>query len=1218
LLLLLTLSLPFSEAGTRTLFHFVQRLAPLQVEHLDGSLASRLKLGRLAYISEKLRLELLDVSAQLDLECLLRSAFCFSELTVGTLDIDLVPLEEQGAVSDETSPETGDSGVMLVFPVRVESNRLIIARTSIRWRGGEWRQGSARLQVQLQDSEITVANAELASTELVLRSEGGTEPSATERIELPPVNLPFKLLVRSLSLSEPRWDFYGTALEHSRLSLAGKWLGSGLRLRELKATSGDLGTLSAAGEIDFDGDWPLRWSGQLEVNAEQSLPGFSDAPVAFELSGSPSTFAAHLASGGVREIQVRIESDLLDPQLPFATMLEIAAGQPLPLSELPGAPESLADLVLEFPWRVDASGTLERQHFAVEGLLSGPGYPHVALAATGERSGESFRLDKLSLFDPHGDNRLDAVGRMTLAEETVFSLSLETPGFNLPGLLPVAGRLQGGLAAELRHREGRWQVRLEEVALQGDINGLDASASGRLFLDQDWQLGDSDLAVSTVGADLRMVGAAGGDGLLELMIDDIGRWRPGSRGRVGLQGRINPALQLLELQGAFEDFEWGELAVERGRLAGTYAMEDNRFDLSMQAELLAAASAKLTGFSFSASGDRRQQTARLVSAGDIQGELVLSGTGWGRVWRGSLSPVRLETPHGAWETERSVALQWKAAAAQLEVESHCWGFDTASLCFEDLRLGASGGIDLVVSGDLANLGSLLPVDMEISGSTELFLNGSWEETGKLLFEGRSQTRSAAVTRHYGEGESATVSWDRGEGYLRFDGSEALVQWSAHRQGKRILDLDLQLPIAREQPLGGRVTVSKLQLEPLIAFFPALSKLQGELSGQFALAGTRDQPIATGELRLSSGAAALAGNPTRLEGLQLVVRLQGERAEVVGSGSLGGGEVRLNGELGLQPEWKLQLEIEGKRQNVLYPPATELLLSERLTLIAGSGLLSLTGVVTVHEGTLEPEELPEGSVAVSPHIVEVDYQGNVVRKQSPFDISLNVRVLVEDRFKVRTSVLVATLGGTLEIIQSPGQPLQLFGTMRIVDGYVSAYQQTLQVQVGTFSFTGRPDNPSVTVSGVRNISGSNVTVGIKLQGTYEALSIEVFSEPAMSDGEALSYLVRGRGLDSSAGEDGTALALSVASGALNRSALVSELNRIPGVNNVSFGSEGSEEDTAATVSGFIADRIYLSYGVGVYEPINVLIARLYLRTRLWLEAVSRLENSVDLYYAFDID
>ena len=159
---------------------------------------------------------------------------------------------------------------------------------------------------------------------------------------------------------------------------------------------------------------------------------------------------------------------------------------------------------------------------------------------------------------------------------------------------------------------------------------------------------------------------------------------------------------------------------------------------------------------------------------------------------------------------------------------------------------------------------------------------------------------------------------------------------------------------------------------------------------------------------------------------------------------------------------------------------------------------------------------------------------------------------------------------------------------------------------------------MNVRAQRNISGSNVIAGVQLVGTLDEMVLEVYSEPAMSQGEAMSYLVRGRGLDASSGEDGTALALSLASGVVNRSTLVSELNRIPGVNNVTFGADGSAEDTAAAVSGYLGNRVYLSYGVGLYEPINVLTARLYLRTRLWLEVVSSLENSIDLYYSFDID
>jgi len=97
-----------------------------------------------------------------------------------------------------------------------------------------------------------------------------------------------------------------------------------------------------------------------------------------------------------------------------------------------------------------------------------------------------------------------------------------------------------------------------------------------------------------------------------------------------------------------------------------------------------------------------------------------------------------------------------------------------------------------------------------------------------------------------------------------------------------------------------------------------------------------------------------------------------------------------------------------------------------------------------------------------------------------------------------------------------------------------------------------------------------------------------------------------------------MALSLAGGVVNQSTLVSSLNRVPGVNDIAFGADGSEEDTTANVSGYVGERIYLSYGLGIYQPITVLTARLYLRTRLWLEVVSELENSLDLYYSFDID
>ena len=98
--------------------------------------------------------------------------------------------------------------------------------------------------------------------------------------------------------------------------------------------------------------------------------------------------------------------------------------------------------------------------------------------------------------------------------------------------------------------------------------------------------------------------------------------------------------------------------------------------------------------------------------------------------------------------------------------------------------------------------------------------------------------------------------------------------------------------------------------------------------------------------------------------------------------------------------------------------------------------------------------------------------------------------------------------------------------------------------------------------------SRCYVGMAVQGTLDEPRLDVFSEPVMSQGNTMSYLIRGRGLDSGASRrhgDGAV----VGTGVINQSQLVSELNRIPGFSNIAFGAEGSADETAATVGVTLA-------------------------------------------------
>ena len=66
------------------------------------------------------------------------------------------------------------------------------------------------------------------------------------------------------------------------------------------------------------------------------------------------------------------------------------------------------------------------------------------------------------------------------------------------------------------------------------------------------------------------------------------------------------------------------------------------------------------------------------------------------------------------------------------------------------------------------------------------------------------------------------------------------------------------------------------------------------------------------------------------------------------------------------------------------------------------------------------------------------------------------------------------------------------------------------------------------------------------------------------------------------------------------------------------TESDGDVTQATISGYLGNRIYLKYGIGIEDPISELTVRMYLLNRLWLEVVSGIEQSSDIYYSFDIE
>ncbi len=1185
LLALAILSLAvFTEQGARTLLRAVERLSPVEIDYVSGTLGAGLQLQSLRYDTGAMRLELQDISAAASPDCLWRGAVCLHDLRVGSLHV--------------------------------------------RWSGGEWRQGALHADVRLQQSTLEVRAASIVEPQLLLRETGSADVDQGEPIALPAIAMPLHLVVNDLQLLQPAWEVYGARYTQDQISVQGQWQHSELQLDSLVIRKQGLGELSLQGQLAFAGNWPLE--ADVDVNLAQPLQYSDVLGTSFELSaaGDLSALAVQLRSASRVAVAAEAQLNVLDPALPFTATLTATSADTLALSAIDGVADRLQNLQLQqvelvFPLQLAARGTLQSQDFDLRGTATGLGYESLQVYLSGRHDQEKIRITDLSLLDAAGDNALRVNGEIQLSPKHSWSLELATTGLDIPPINEaMRGRLAGNLALAGEVEGERWQVRIDDVALQGRVNDMPATIRGFSGLDSEMRLAASNLNAELNGAQLSLQspGDEAGPGHLHVQVADIGRWQPGSSGRVGLDAEISPDREHIQLTGRLDNVQSSGVSLTHATLSGDYRPGTaHAFTLDTRVRDLVYGDVSIPEIQLSARGDEQQQSLTLVTAGEYQGEFAVTGTLQGEQWQGALAPTRLRTPMGDWVLPAAVALRGSRTGRQVTLAAHCWRHAHAQLCPGTWTLGASGDGSLAYDADLVLLAALLPADVTLVGNVNGQLNAQWAPHTTPRLSGSAQTGEVVITQHVSEDETATFRWEQADASLAYTSSGLRVDLGVQRDKRKVVALNLLLPPDRKQAIAGAVNIDRLQMAALKPFLPALSTLAGEISGDLSLAGTVDKPQGFGELQLSGGQLAVQGNPTQLENLEINLDVQGSAAQIRGTGLLGGGELQLRGEVRTEPALLVELAVEGSDHTILYPPSTQLQIAQSLQLTVQKNLLTLTGEVTVLNGQLKIEELPQGSVALSPYVIEVDADGRTLREELPFDVRMNVRVHIADRFTVSSSTLQATLGGELRVQQRPGQPLQLFGNLDTVSGEFRAYQARLQVKRGTLNFTGPPTNPTVDVRAERHISSGDVTVGVKVQGPLDdELELQIYSDPAMSQSNAMSYLIRGRGMDAGAGLDGTSAALSLASGVVNRSELVTELNRIPGLSQVEFGAQGSQADTAATVSGYLGERLYLSYGVGLYEPVNVLTARFYLRSRLWLEVISSLENSVDLYYSFDID
>ncbi|MDA8962158.1 translocation/assembly module TamB domain-containing protein [Congregibacter sp.] len=600
----------------------------------------------------------------------------------------------------------------------------------------------------------------------------------------------------------------------------------------------------------------------------------------------------------------------------------------------------------------------------------------------------------------------------------------------------------------------------------------------------------------------------------------------------------------------------------------------------------------------------------LNSEGDLRGNLELSLQQTDRGATFVIQPFVLFLRDEAIRANNSVAGQWDANDASILLQASCLQWRANSVCAESALLGQSGSLGLAIKVDeeLQGAVSEKPFSMQAQGVGTLDLLWTKGALEDALFDLNFDLLS--LDPYIYEGTASPIRWEqaRASGYFRPDAKSLSLDLRSDRVGALAVILTEE-----DNELAGSLKASDIDLASLDDLLPEWSLRSGSIEADMRVAGSRSEPQLFGQLALKGAGAEHPEIATTLTDANLLLDATGDGFSLDGSAMLGGAPLKLKGLC--CDGGALQAELEGVRNQLSLPVGVEATISPLLDLRLTTQSLAVNGEITVHSGVFQHAGPSENAIVVSDDFYRVDLPREPPRR---FDVSIDLRALIEPGFTLRSRELEATLSGDLRVSMQPELPASLYGDLQVLGGELRAYGQVLRLTQGNVGFVGDTFNPALNLSAERRIRAEDLRVGFHVRGSLEEPIFEIFSDPVRSERDTLSYLLRGRGPDAGAAVDGTAMALSLGASAINQTGALESLNAIPGLSGVSLGAEGSDDDMAATISAYVGERLYLSYGVGIYEPVNALTARLYLRSRLWLEVVSRLESSFDLYYRFDID
>lgn len=621
------------------------------------------------------------------------------------------------------------------------------------------------------------------------------------------------------------------------------------------------------------------------------------------------------------------------------------------------------------------------------------------------------------------------------------------------------------------------------------------------------------------------------------------------------------------------------------------------------------------------------QLALRISGGPVEGEVGVKG-GLNRStldWKGSLTGTHFSTPAGRWAQKRDIALDFRFADLTLGVGAHCWTNENAEVCLaQPMRLGRSGSAKVKLEKlDMAILKPYLRRRDKVEGVVTGEADVDWDLDRASLPNVRvSLTGDGLKGQTRYQGIRFPVTLERLRLRAALVNGQASAGVEVRPEGDGLITGSFTVDdIEGERRLGGRLTIEEVTPSLLKPFFAQGETAAGRMNADLQAGGTLKSPELFGDFKLEQLSFDATYLPIDMKPSDLLLHFAGQSSKLDAALKTGTGDVRITGSAEWRDlaDWRASVAVESDKIRVSMPPMIEVDVQTDVKAEATPALISLTGTVDVPWANITVGELPASGVSVSKDEVMLDENLNpVVTPSSPIALKSSVLVKIGDRVSIDAFGLKAGLTGGIYIVQNDDK-LGLNGQIKIPYGRFHAYGQDLLIRKGTIFFTGPAENPSLDIEAIRNPDATedDVTAGIRVGGTAANPKVTLFSDPAKSQSETLSYLIRGQGLGSDdEGGSSAMTSMLIGLGATTGNGIMTEIGDTLGIEGLGLDTTGVGESSQVVVSGYVLPGLQVKYGVGIFDSLATLTLRYRLMPRLYLEAVSSVDQALDLLYRFD--